>query len=183
MRNSQQKMLEGNYHVLTLSLDLCPVETVWRLSQKCPHITHLTSQCLFKSAASFITRARQDPMQPLWLSCALMQTELCCNQTSNEPTGEFLGIMPGCSEEDFESIWNLFRSYFGFPEWTIRDLIPQREKEGVRMMWFEVWKVIAVLSCDNSLPPGSTREVLKGWRHSACPSEHAGLSLPHHTLQ
>lgn len=36
-------------------------------------------------------------MLALWLSYALMQTGLCCNQASNEPTGEFLGIVLGRS--------------------------------------------------------------------------------------
>lgn len=65
------------------------------------------------------------------------------------------------------------------------DIIPQRETEGVRMMRFQAWKVIAALSCDNSLPTGSTREVFKCRRQclalSHLPS--AFLSLPGCTLQ
>lgn len=36
------------------------------------------------------------------------------------------------------------------------------------MMRFQVWKVIAALSCDNRLPTGSTGEVFKAG-DSACP--------------
>lgn len=72
MRNSQQKMLEGNNHVL-LRLDLCTVESVWRRQicinhcQKCLHISvcrgevYIFLQSLFKFAASSVTKARWDP--------------------------------------------------------------------------------------------------------------------------
>lgn len=91
---------------------------------------------------------------------------MCCNQASDEPTGEFLGIKcrgapPGrtLSPSGFH-----FPSYFGFLGWTVRYRIPQRETEGVRMMRFRSpplqKKLELFFSCDNSLAPGSTREVL-----------------------
>lgn len=104
MRNSRQKMLEGNYPVslkwfLTLIPELITVETAAHSSEMFHHTTlYIFWHCLFRVLCLLhITKAERDPMLPLWLSYALMQTGLCCNQASNEPTGEFLGIVQGCS--------------------------------------------------------------------------------------
>lgn len=42
-----------------------------------------------------ITKAERVPRGVF--SYAVTQSELCWNQASNEPTGEFLGIVQGCS--------------------------------------------------------------------------------------
>lgn len=77
-------------------------------------------------------------------------------------TVEFLGIVLGCSlHPSGFYFWAILVSWGGRS-----GNYPPKRTEGVRMMWFQVWKVIAVLGCDNSLPPGSTREVLKCW---CCP--------------
>lgn len=103
---------------------------------------------------------KRDPTPPLWLSYALMQTGLSCNQASNETAGEFLGIVQGCFKEDFESHLDFISELFWFP--GVDNLGPHPPKRGGgRENEILLWKVIASLSCDNSVPPGSTREVSK----------------------
>lgn len=46
---------------------------------------------------STCTNVEQDPVLPLWLSHAFMQTGHCCTWTLNEPTREFLSTVLGGS--------------------------------------------------------------------------------------
>lgn len=98
----------------------------------------------------------------------------------DEPTGEFLGIK--CRGASPGRSLNPSGFHFGsiFVSWGGQSgTVSPKETEGVRMMWFRFpplkkkkKKLELFFSCDNSLPPGRTREVLTCWsRRLPCPPQ------------